>query len=108
MDADGKEELFEALTGQGVFPDIILPFLQRIDYDQATTVAKRWQIADHVVIDPNICFGKPAVEKLGIATAILAAAYKANGEDAELVASWYDVHPDQILAAARFEEKLAA
>ena len=108
VDADGKEELFEALTGQGVFPDIILPFLQRIDYDQVTTLAKRWQIADQVVIDPNICFGKPAVGKLGIATAILAAAYKANGEDAELVASWYDVHPDQILAAARFEEKLAA
>src|SRR5436190_1911104 len=107
VDQDGKEELFEVLTGQGVFPDIILPFLQRIDYDQVTTLAKRWQIADQVVVDPNLCFGKPAVEKLGIATAILAAAYKANGGDAELVANWYDVHPDQILAAVRFEEKLA-
>ena len=61
VDQEGKEELFEVLTGQGVFPDIILPFLQRIDYDQVTTLAKRWQIADQVIVDPNICFGKPAI-----------------------------------------------
>ena len=35
-------------------------------------MAKRWSIADQVVIDPEIGLGKPIVEGIGIATAVLA------------------------------------
>jgi uncharacterized protein (DUF433 family) len=108
VDDEGREQLAEALTGQGVFPDVLLPFLKQIDYDRATVLARRWRIAEDVVVDPTICFGRPTVEAAGVPTAILAAAYAANGRDADLVADWYGVHRDHVLAAARFEGGRAA
>lgn len=108
LDEQGKDEMIEVLTRQRVFPDVLLPFLRRIDYDEATAMAQRWCIANLVVIDPAISLGKPTVEDTGIATAILAASYEANDRDAELVADWFRVHPKHVIAAVEFERSLAA
>jgi uncharacterized protein (DUF433 family) len=108
LDQQGEEELMEVLTRQKVFPQILLPFLKKIAYDELTRLAKKWRIDNMVVIDPAICFGKPIVEPVGITTAVLATAYHANGGDAELVADWYDVHSSHILAAVQFEKTIAA
>lgn len=108
LDADGREELVEVLTRQKLFPQIIEPFLKLIDYHKVHLMAHRWRIAEQVVIDPGICFGKPIVEDVGIATGVLAAAYHANNSDAEAVAEWFNLRADQILAAVRFEGRLAA
>lgn len=108
LDAEGQVELAEALTRQKVFPQILLPFLKRIDYGVTSKLAERWRIGEQVVIDPTICFGKPVVEKTGVPTRILAAAYFANGNDADLVADWYNVHTDHVLVAVRFETNMAA
>jgi uncharacterized protein (DUF433 family) len=108
LDEQGREEMIEVLTRQRVFAEILLPFLKRISYDEATKLAWRWFVADKVVIDPAICLGKPVVEPVGIATAILASAYEANDHDAERVAEWYGVHASHVLAAVDFERSLAA
>jgi uncharacterized protein (DUF433 family) len=71
-------------------------------------MAKRWCIADLVVIDPAICLGKPIIEEVGITTAILAASYEANDHNVELVADWFRVHPKHVIAAVEFERSLAA
>jgi uncharacterized protein (DUF433 family) len=71
-------------------------------------MAKRWCIADLVVIDPSICLGKPIIESIGITTAILAAAYEANDQNPELVADWYKVHSKHVIAAVDFERLMAA
>jgi uncharacterized protein (DUF433 family) len=104
----GQDEIIDALTLQKVFPRIILPFLKRIDYEGATKLAARWRIADMIIVDPRICFGKPVVEEAGIPTTVLSAAYHANGRNADVVADWYNVHPDHVLAAAKFEGQIAA
>jgi uncharacterized protein (DUF433 family) len=108
LDAAGEEELVEVLTRQRVFPQIILPFLKQIDYDHLTILARRWRVAESVVIDPGICLGKPIVAEAGIATAVLASAYEANGRNADCVADWYSAWPEQVLAAVKFERGLAA
>jgi uncharacterized protein (DUF433 family) len=108
LDERGATEMVEVLTRQRVFPDVLLTFLQRIDYDEATSTARRWSIARLVVIDPAICLGKPIVEDVGIATAVLSASYEANGRDADRVADWFDVHPRYVLAAVEFQNTLAA
>jgi uncharacterized protein (DUF433 family) len=108
LDNGGKEEVIEVLTRQRVFPEILLPFLQRIDYDEVSEMARRWCIADRVVIDPQLNFGKPIVEDIGMSTSILAGAYKANGKDAERVAAWYGIHSKHVLAAVDFEQNLVA
>lgn len=108
LDSDGQEELTEVLTRQGVFPQILLPFLKRIDYEKVKFLAERWRIADQVIVDPAICFGQPIVEGLGLPTTILAAAYRANDRNAQLVADWYNVQPEHVLAAVQFEKSFAA
>jgi uncharacterized protein (DUF433 family) len=108
LDEKGEEEMIEVLSRQRAFPDILLPFLQQIDYNEATKMARRWRIADLVVIDPTIGLGKPIIDGIGIATAILAASYEANDRNAELVADWFRVHPKHAIAAVDFERGLAA
>jgi uncharacterized protein (DUF433 family) len=108
LDEQEKREMIAVLLGQRVFTDILRPFLKRIDYDQATGLAKRWRIANLVVIDPTICLGKPIIEGIGISTAILAAAYEANDQNVELVADWYKVHSKHVIAAVDFERSMAA
>jgi uncharacterized protein (DUF433 family) len=108
LDSAGQEELAEVLTRQKVFPNILLPFLKTIDYGKLTLLARRWRIAEEVVVDPQICLGKPIVEAVGIPTAVLAQSYAANKNDAELVADWFNVHPRHVLAAVKFEKNLAA
>jgi uncharacterized protein (DUF433 family) len=108
LDERGREEVVDVLARQRVFPEILLPFLKRIDYDEVTNLARAWRIAPMVVVDPAIGLGKPVVEDVGIATAVLAASYEANGRDAEVVADWFKVHPKHVLAAVEFEGSLAA
>lgn len=108
VDDEGKEELIEVLRGQRVFVDIIKPFLKQIDYDSDKLLAVRWHIAQEVVVDPAICFGKPILEEVSIPTVVLFDAYRANNNDAELVGRWYKVRAEQVDAAVRFEERMAA
>jgi len=108
LDEPDRRQMIEVLNCQRAFPDVLLPFLQRIDYDDATEMAKRWCIASLVVIDPTICLGKPIIDGIGITTAILAASYEANAQDAERVADWYKVHSKHVIAAVDFERSMAA
>jgi uncharacterized protein (DUF433 family) len=110
LDKSGQEEIMEALTKQKVFPRILKAFLNSIDYD--AVLAKRWRIGEAfgtpVVIDPQICFGTPIVEAVSKPTYILAAAYRANSDDAESVAKWYGITPEDVMAAVNFEAQFAA
>ena len=108
VDQAGEEEIYHALTKQKAFPKLILPFLKRIDYDRVSALAKRWHIDDGIVVDPGKCFGKPILESSCIPTYLVAAEYEANGRDAERVAGWYGLSPNEVLAAVRFEGGPAA
>jgi uncharacterized protein (DUF433 family) len=108
IDGKGQEELVEVLTRQRVFPEILLPFLKTIDYDKANRLARRWRIAESILLDPQICFGAPIVERAGIPATILAASYRANHSNAEAVAKWYNVAPADVLKAVTFQKRLAA
>jgi uncharacterized protein (DUF433 family) len=107
LDDQSEEEMVEVLTRQRIFTLVLLPFLKTIDYD-ALSLARRWHIAHLVVLDPTICFGKPVVEHKGVPTSILAAAYHANNQNADLVSDWYNVLSDHVLAAVQFERNMAA
>jgi uncharacterized protein (DUF433 family) len=102
------DSVIEPLTKQSYINAIIMPFLKKIEYDDVSKLAKLWRIADGVVIDPTRCFGKPISESAGIATRILAAAYFANGRDAQRVADWYEIEAEAVEAAVQFESRPAA
>jgi uncharacterized protein (DUF433 family) len=103
LNDEEASSVIEAITSQSYFEKIISPFLQRIDYDEATSQAVRWHIANMVVIDPKIRFGKPTVEGTGISTDVLCKSFYANNEDAERVASWFGVESRHVLAAVEFQ-----
>lgn len=101
-------EVYDVITKNRVFESFILPVLEKIDYDGATSLARKWHLADMVVINPAISFGKPIVEPTGIATIILSSAYYANGQDPRIVARWYNVGEEHVMAAVEFENRFSA
>ena len=108
LDDPASTSIIEALTNQVYIDDIIMPFLGKIEYDELSTLAKLWNIAEGVVVDPARCFGKPIVEQVGISTRVLASAYEANGRDVRRVADWYGINADHIEMAVAFERRIAA
>ncbi len=108
VDGAGSKEFADVLTGQGIFKSIIEPFLKTIDYDNLKLLASRWRIRKGVVIDPGRCFGAPIVAAAGVPTGILANSYEANSRNAEQVAEFYNVDPDDVFVAVNFERSLAA
>lgn len=107
-DSAGEKEIYDALTKQKAFPLAIEPFLKRIDYSPMTALAVRWRIAEGVVLDPGISFGRPVLQRSAIPTYVVAAAYKANGRDADAVAGWYDLTSTEVMDAVRYEFPQAA
>lgn len=105
---DGRGDVVDVRTGQKVFDTILLPFLKKLDYDAATRLARRWAIAPLVVLDPTLGFGKPVVEKFGVSTRVLSAAFEANGRDAATVSAMFGVDEPSVRAAVTFEARLAA
>lgn len=102
----GEEHLKELRSRQHAFPEILGPVLRRVEYDPTSLLAKRWNIAHGVIIDPGRQRGKPVVESSGIPTAVLDAAYKANGNDAETVAYWYGITQEEVSLAVTFERDM--
>lgn len=100
----GDDKLCEALSGQGRFEAVMMPYLKQIDFRGARETAARWHIADGVVIDPAISFGKPVIQGTGTTTYVLANAFAANDRDADVVADFYDLSPSQIRDATAFED----
>jgi uncharacterized protein (DUF433 family) len=98
----------EAITKSQVFERIILPTLEKIDYDPASNLAMKWHLSPLVVLDPRVCFGQPIVEPVGITTYVLAAFYLANGQNAKTVANWYEIEEEHVMAAVEFETRHAA
>jgi uncharacterized protein (DUF433 family) len=102
----GEEHLEDLVTRQQAFPKVVLPFLRKLNYDPATRLANRWNIADAVVVDPSLNFGSPTVVAGGVRTEILAAAFRANDADAAKVAAWYELTTRDVEAAVAFEAQL--
>jgi uncharacterized protein (DUF433 family) len=105
MDEEEKGIVYDVEAFQLWFDAMVLPILDRIDYDQTTSLASRMHLGESIVVDPALSFGKPIVESVGITTRVLALAYTANSRNAEMVADWYGIKPEHVLAAVEFEER---
>jgi len=101
-----RETLSEVLSGQVYDEQVISQYLETIEYDSETRLANRWRIAQGIVLDPGIAFGKPVLDSTRIPTYALARAYYANGRDEGFVADVYELKPNDVLCAVRFEGEL--
>jgi uncharacterized protein (DUF433 family) len=103
LDAPDLEEI---ISGQKAFHEILLPHLKRIEYNPMTGLARRWNVADGVVVDPARCYGKPVLVNCNTTTHVVAEAFQANGQDVDLVADLFATTPEDVLNAVRFERNL--
>ncbi|MEW5882118.1 MAG: DUF433 domain-containing protein [Pseudomonadota bacterium] len=107
--AEDEDRLLDVPLRQWVFSQIVRPALYAgIEFEGQHP--RRWFLDKQrpIVLDPALQFGSPTVEEIGIPTDTLLAAYVAEGNDRNAVARIYGITPQQVMAAVRFEEKLAA
>lgn len=106
--ADGEPALLDLRRRQHVFRTIIKDSLYAgIEYDGEE--ARRWYPEGRknpVVIDPEVQFGHPVIEPVGVPTAALYAAWLAEGKKRATVAKLYEVDARHVDAAVRYEKKL--
>ncbi len=95
--------LVDAVNRQHAMPEIMLPFLSRVEYNQVTGMAQVFPLLGRVVLDPRRKYGKPTVQGTGMTTGILHDCYRATGS-VEEVADWYNVTTEDVEEAICFEE----
>jgi uncharacterized protein (DUF433 family) len=108
--APDDKALLDLKVDQLGFYEVIKPSLVAgVIFDRQNGHALEWApSADtpHVVLDPKRQFGQPIIKSVGVQTAALAAAYKAEGS-LERVASWFEITEEEVGEALRFELKAA-
>ena len=106
LDETGEPHLREVLTGQEAMPRILERFLKDVEYHPQTGIAQRWNISPGVLIDPTRNLGKPMAVQSGTSSFVLARAFHANGQNADLVADLFDTTAHAVRLAARFEDTM--
>jgi uncharacterized protein (DUF433 family) len=89
--------------GQLAWNEILSALLQEFEYDPDIGMVLRWKvdgIDSPVRLDPRISFGAPQVN--GIATWVLSSRWE-SGESLSDIASDYELSPQLVSAALRFE-----
>lgn len=104
-----KEKMLDVAKQQKVFA-FVREMFKQLDVSE-DGLAERWHPLgkDHlIVLDPARSFGAPIEQRSGIRTEILYRAFIAEGENAEAVASWYEVSEEGVLEAVSYEVGLLA
>lgn len=107
----GRDLLQLQSGGQWVIASVILELAKRIDFDDASQLARRWYPQGpqgRIVVDPSVSFGAPTIAGRGIATANVADLYHAEGGDLEAACNWWGLSRGEVEAAVEFERGLAA
>jgi uncharacterized protein (DUF433 family) len=105
----GEPQLLDLVKSQFAFARVIGPSLYAgIEFSDGDVPLRWWPFGrrNSVVIDPARSFGQPIVSAGGVPTAVLADAVAAEGSIAK-VARLYQVPPQSVRAAVRFEQQLA-
>ncbi len=89
------------------FYEIIKESLRKgVEYS-SDGLAKSWyprkNDAPNVIVHPSFAFGRPVTDKDGVPTRALFDAFQGEGETYESVGYWYDVPPEIVKQAVKFE-----
>lgn len=100
----GEEKLSDVVSRQQFFLHI-KEKLDHIDYSEATKLARRWRIANGIVVDPSISMGKPVIQGTGVTTYVITNQYYANMDNSALVADLYKISENDVVNAVNFEQQ---
>jgi uncharacterized protein (DUF433 family) len=111
----GKDVYFDAGShwvdasqgGQGAFQEIVVPLVQRLEFDDDSGMASLWHPAPGVLVNPRVQAGAPCVDGTRVSTELLAD-LAAAGEAPDDIARDYALDPAVVHEALAFERGLAA
>lgn len=89
--------------GQGAFKDVIRIYLEHLSFDDVG-VARKWNPAPHVILDPRIQAGTPCIEGTRIPTETIAG--MAEADPPEIIAEDLEIDIEEVMAALDFERQL--
>ena len=106
------EAILQLLShGQWVIPQVIKELADQIEFDQPSGLARRWYplgTKGLIVLDPYICFGRPTIVGKGVDTLNVYDLFVAENREATAVSRWLSLTTQEVEAAVKFEQKLAA
>jgi uncharacterized protein (DUF433 family) len=106
----GDRRLLDMSLNQEMFHSVLEPYLRGLEFSGDSEFPNRWfpfEETPRVMLDPEHGFGRPVVTRFGVATDVLARAYRAEGTY-DKVARWYDVDVASVEQAVAYEQYLAA
>lgn len=108
--AEGDKKLLNLVTKQFAIYTVLENVLERgVVFDPTSGLAQRWKPRDkafpHIVIDPTVAYGQPAIEGHRVATDAVFSSWKAENGDIDAVADWFEI--DKTLAKEAVEFELA-
>ena len=109
---DKAEGIMQLMTGgQWTIAPIIQELATRIDFNEATGLARRWFPLGRdglVVVDPFVSFGRPSIVNRGVATENVYDFFLGEQQAVEQVSHWMGLSSSEVNAAVSFEQKIAA
>lgn len=107
----GEAALLELGTGgQSAFESVVAPFCRKVDFDAATNLAMSYFPMGRevpVVVSPAHAFGRPVIAGTNLPTETIANLIR-GGERVDDIAAEYQITPEEVDFARKFEERLAA
>lgn len=111
--SDAKH-LYTLLTGgQLAFPKIVEQLADKIELENVNgfdLAARLFPLgkSGKIVLDPQISYGRPTIIGKGTRTANIYDLYQGEQEQIEAVSFWFELPPEDIRAAVKFEQSLQA
>ncbi len=110
---ENDHRLMDIVSGQHAMYDVIEDFLAKgIAFAPNTGLALFWRPEEKqfpkIVIDPRIAHGQPTIEGKGVPTNTLFQLWRAEGQELEPVADWFEIDRDDVQQAIEYELDLAA
>lgn len=106
---DNEKTLVSSLDNQVWMRELSKPdLLEGIDFEH--DLAARWypykDELPEIVLDPEYSYGMPILKSCNIKTSSIYDAYKAENQNADIVADWFDIPVDLVRQAVTYEQRL--
>lgn len=104
-----KVKLLDLIGKQYELPEMIAHTLfAGVEFGKGIEPLRWWPMGTGggVLLDPARSFGQPIVAREGVPTRVLAAAFRAEGNE-DVVSAWYEVSRASVRNAVAYEESLA-
>jgi uncharacterized protein (DUF433 family) len=103
------DRMVNVVDGQALFIEVVSMYLKQIDYDAVGDASRWWPLGkeEPVVVDPQRSFGTPITAAGHVPTHAIHSALAA-GDSENTVAEWFDISLEEVRAAEKLQQRLAA